>query len=53
MLTFSVKRVAGHIKSLSRNLEIRVLLENATYYFVLGYLTVDAETVLQCAEYNH
>lgn len=30
-----------------------VLLENISYYFLLRYLIVDAETMLCCAEYNH
>jgi hypothetical protein len=48
---FSVKRVAGDGNCLFWSLTI--LLENVSYYFALGHLIADAETMLCCAEYNH
>jgi hypothetical protein len=30
-----------------------MLLENVTYYFVLGYVIIVAEKVFYCTEYSH
>jgi hypothetical protein len=51
MGAFSVKSLSGAGKSLFQSLKI--LLKNVSYYLVLRYLIVDAETVLYCAEYKH